>query len=239
MQSFFNGLTIWAYNVLPAVFPFMVITTIALKYQNKHRYSITKFLFNIDCDNALFSSVLCGYPIGAKTIADSDADENTATKMCAFCSSAGPIFMLATVGAKLLQNTAAAIILISAHFCSIVLNGLIYREKKSRRIIVNTISNKQNFGEIITNSALSIISVGGLIALFYMFSEMIKTFLPQELSNNLITNFVLGLFEMTNGIHGICTTADVATATVLCSALLAFGGLCVLLQCYAFLEKKA
>lgn len=238
MQSFIDGITIWAYNVLPAIFPFMVITAISLKFQKKHKKSLTKLLYNIDCDNTLLSSILCGYPIGAKAIADSNADTITSTKMCSFCSSAGPIFMLATVGAKLLQNTTATIIVISVNICSAIINGFIYRKNKFALTHVDSDNGNTSFGEIITNSALSVISVGGLIALFYMLTDMIKTLLPHALTDNLIVGFIIGLFEMTNGIFNICKTADTATATVLCSALLAFGGICVFLQCYAFLSNK-
>jgi len=241
MRSFFDGITIWAYNVLPALFPFMVITTLTLKLHSKFKYSLTEFLFKIDCDFAFISSLLCGYPVGAKAVADSAADTETATVMCSFCSSAGPIFMIATVGAKLLQNSTATVIVFTAHLFSVVLNGLLYR-KNIKNIV--TYSDKTNafkasdIGETITNSALSVISVGGLIALFYMLADMIKSFLPFGLKDDLTVSFILGLFEMTNGIFGLCANADIQTATVLCSSLLAFGGLCVIAQCYAFLSKK-
>ena len=239
MQSFIDGITIWAYNVLPALFPFMVLTALTLKLQTERKHSFTKQLFGIDCDNIFLTGLLCGYPVGAKAIADSNANENAATLMSSFCSTAGPIFMIATVGAKLLQNTIATVILIAVHFVSSVLNGLLYRNKQATLTIrSNSKFTARDVGDTITNSALSIISVGGLIALFYMLSDMIKSLLPQSLSDNLITAFIIGLLEMTNGVFGICRLTDVATATVLCSTLLSFGGLCVFAQCYAFLGIK-
>lgn len=239
MQSFVDGITIWAYNVLPALFPFMVLTTLTLRLQTKRKCSLTKLLFGIGCDNVFFTSILCGYPIGAKAISDSNADGDTATAMCSFCSTAGPIFMIATVGAKLLQSPIATAVLIGAHILSAVINGLLYRTKRNNcNIDSNTHFCANDIGNTITNSALSVISVGGLIALFYMLTDMIKSFLPQSIADNLITAFVIGLFEMTNGVFGVCKLADVATATVLCSTLLSFGGLCVFAQCYAFLGTK-
>ena len=239
MQSFFDGLTVWAYNVLPALFPFTVITTIALKIKPKSKHSFTKFMFGISCDDVFITSLLCGYPIGAKAIADSNADATTATRMCAFCSSAGPVFMIATVGAKLLQNTVATLILVAVHLLSVIANGLIYRSKNACQFLENDSSfSAEDFGNTITNSALSIISVGGLIALFYMLSDMIKSFLPSSISDSLVVSFTIGLLEMTNGVFGVCKVTDVATATVLCSTLLALGGMCVFFQCYAFLGKK-
>lgn len=240
MQSFFNGLTVWAYNVLPALFPFTVLTTIALKIAPRTKFSFTKTVFGISCDTVFVTSLLCGYPIGAKSITDSNADTTTATKMCAFCSSAGPIFMIATVGAKLLQNAGATIILIATHILSVVVNGLIYRQRGTKIEVstVDSLLRAEDFGNTITNSALSIISVGGLIALFYMFADMIKSILPSALSNSLAVSFAIGLLEMTNGVFAVCKLTDVATATVLCSALLALGGMCVFFQCYAFLGQK-
>lgn len=240
MQSFFDGLTVWAYNVLPALFPFTVLTTLALKIKPQGKHSLTKKLFGISCDNEFVMSLLCGYPIGAKAIADSNADATIATRMCSFCSSAGPIFMIATAGAKLLQNTAATVILLVVHFLSVVLNGLLYRRKQSTVTLSESSAQfkPEDFGNTITNSALSIISVGGLIALFYMLADMIKSILPSTLSNSLTVSFAIGLLEMTNGVFGVCKLTDVATATVLCSTLLALGGACVFFQCYAFLGKK-
>lgn len=240
MQSFFDGLTVWAYNVLPALFPFMVLTTLTLKLAPKSKFSMTKTLFGISCDSAFIASLLCGYPVGAKMIADSNTNTITSTKMCSFCSSAGPIFMIATVGAKLLQNTTATIILVVTHIVSTILNGLIYRDKNNNIVIIddNKSLSPQDFGNTITNSALSVLSVGGLIALFYMLADMIKNVLPASISESLVFSFSIGLLEMTNGVIGVCKLADTATATVLCSSLLALGGLCVFLQCYAFLGQK-
>lgn len=239
MQSFVDGITIWAYNVLPALFPFMVLTTLTLKLQTKRKHSFTKLLFGISCDNVFLTSVLCGYPIGAKAVADSNANVEAATAMCSFCSTAGPIFMIATVGAKMLQNTTATIILLTVHILSALINGLLYR----RKFVEFDIEHEAKFaardiGDTITNSALSVISVGGLIALFYMLTDMIKSLLPTSIADSLVTAFIIGLFEMTNGMFGVCKIIDVITATVLCSALLSFGGLCVFAQCYAFLGAK-
>lgn len=237
MQSFFDGLTVWAYNVLPALFPFSVMTALALKCVPTTKRSVTKKLFGVPCDDIWTTSLLCGYPMGAKAIADSNADADTATRLCAFCSTAGPIFMIATVGARLLHNSTAAAIILTAQVAASVLNGLIF-SKKSDIPLQRENSKPSDFGGTLTDSALSVISVGGLIALFYMLSDMVKSVLPAALSENLAVAYVFGLLEMTNGIFAVCKIADVATATVLCSSLLALGGVCVFAQCYAFLGRK-
>ena len=147
--------------------------------------------------------------------------------------------MIATLGAKLLQSVAATAIVVSVHIASAILNGLLYRRKRTDGAIeYNNELSAQDVGATVTNSALSVLSVGGLIALFYMLTDMIKSLMPTSISNSAVTSFVIGLFEMTNGLFGVCSSTDVASATVLSSALLSFGGLCVFVQCYAFLGAK-
>ena len=184
-------------------------------------------------------SLLCGYPIGAKAIADSNADQAAATRACAFCSTAGPIFIVATVGAKLLRSTAATAIIVAVHILAAILNGFIYRKKEFAELLdANNKFSPQDFGNTVTSSVLSVLSVGGLIALFYMLTDMIRSFLPQGVASSLAFCYGVGLIEMTNGIVAVCNHADAATATVLVSSLLALGGACVFFQCYAFLGSK-
>lgn len=240
MQSFFDGLTVWAVNVLPALFPFAVLTALTLKFAPKTKFSLSQKLYGISCDKIWLTSLLCGYPIGAKAIADSKVSREVATQMSSFCSTAGPIFIVATVGAKLLQNTTATFILLLSHIASGVINGFVWKRKNKSVVLSldNGPSFAQDFGNTVTNSALSVISVGGLIALFYMLADMVKSFLPPTIANGVVAAYLLGVLEMTNGIFALCKLTDLATATVLCSGLLGLGGMCVLFQCYSYLGEK-
>lgn len=236
MQIFFDGLTVWAYNVLPVILPFAILTTFAASLLPTSKFSLTKLLFNVSCDRQYFTSLLCGYPIGAKCIAGSKCDSKTALAMFAFCSSANPIFIVTTVGIKLLHNTKSIIILILAHFLSTILNGLTYKPKNATFVFEQ--NDKIGFSETVTSSVLSVLCVGALIALFYMLTALIKNLLPISFRNSVPVAFILGLLEMTGGMIAICKLGNTALSTILCSSLLAFGGLCVILQCYTFVDKK-
>lgn len=237
MRSFLDGITVWAYNILPALFPFAVLSTLAVKFLPSTKKSFTETLFGVDADALYLTSLLCGYPIGAKAIEESGASPKTATQLCSFCSSASPVFVVVTVGTKLLQSTAATIILFSSHLLSTVINGLLYRKKCEEKVCRATEFHAEDIGNSVTSSMLSVLSVGGLVALFYMLSDIIKSYMPQPLSQSVATSFALGLLEMTNGIVSICAVCDTLCATVLSSFLLSFGGMCVLAQSLAFLGK--
>lgn len=240
MQSFLDGVTVWAYNVLPALFPFAVLTPLALKFLPTNKKSICGKLFGIPTDAIYISSLLCGYPIGAKLIAESNLSCDEATQASAFCSSASPIFVTVTVGTKLIGNTAATAVLLVSHFLSTIFCGLFLRKKRTESLITDN-DCRFSFGDLgdaLTASTLSVLTVCGLIALFFMLSDMIKSLLPASVSQSVAVGFLFGIFEMTNGIISVCAASDTLCATVLSSFLLGFGGLCVFCQSMTFLSKK-
>ncbi len=238
MQSFFDGLTVWAHNVLPALFPFAVLSALAVKFFPKPRFSLCKKLFGVTADDLYIVSLLCGYPIGAKCIAESSCERDTATLLCSFCSSASPVFLIATVGTKLLQSASATAVVVFAHLASTLLNGLLYRKKQQTQLFLHDCFNWKDVGDSVTSAVFSVLSVGGLVALFFMLGDIVESFLPQQFSHSVVVGFALGLLEMTNGVIAVCNCSDTFTATVLCSFLLSFGGICVFAQSITFLAKK-
>ena len=235
LAVFLDGITIWAYNVLPAIFPFAVLFALATKPLMRCKTSLSAKLFNCDCDTAFLCSLVCGYPIGSKLISECKADEDAIARASSFCSSPAPIFLIATVG-KLLASVKATLILLISNLLAVFLNGFTHKNKTRTKLSIE--QNNSTFGDIVTSSVLASLTVGGLIALFYMLSAMLKSFLPNGLSNSAYMGFAFGLLEMTGGIIQVCQTADIKTATVLCCALTSFGGMCVILQSYAFLSTK-
>lgn len=235
MAVFMDGISIWAYNVLPAIFPFAVLFALATKPLKHCKTSLSAKLFNCDCDAAFLCSLICGYPIGSKLISECYADEDAITRASSFCSSPAPIFLIATVG-KMLASVKATLILLISNLLAVVLNGFTHKSKTHVKLSIA--HGDSTFGDIVTSSILAALTVGALIALFYMLSAMLKSFLPSGLSNSAYIGFAFGLLEMTGGIIQVCQTADIKTATVLCCALTSFGGLCVILQSYAFLSTK-
>ncbi len=240
MESFFGGLAVWAHNVLPALFPFAVITPLALKFFPTSKHSASKMLFGVQSDGIYLASLLCGYPVGAKIISESNFDAETSTQLCSYCSSASPIFVIVTVGTKLIGNTTATIVLIVSHLLSTLLNGLLYRRKTNKQVSHNiTPFTVDDIGNTFSSAVLSMLLVGGLIALFFMLIDMVKSLLPQAISQTAAIGFVFGLLEMTSGAISICSVCDTFVATVLCCFLVSFGGMCVFAQSMAFLSKRA
>ena len=235
-RAFIDGVTIWAVSVLPVLLPFALLAPLAARALPR-KVSVTGFLFGVHADGLFLPSLICGYPVGAKLISMSDCDKDTATKLSSFCSTPGPIFVVATVGPLL--GDARAILAVSQLVACVLCGLLNGRFHGGTTKATTTSTADKNFGQSLTDAILSVLSVGALIALVYMFTSMAKSLFPSDVSENLVFNFVLGLAEMTNGVFAITSLCqNLSAATTLCSALLAFGGAGVLLQSMSFLSAK-
>ena len=239
MQSFLKGLAVWAQNVLPALFPFAVLTPLALKFFPETKRSLCAKLFGVRADGAYLASLLCGYPVGAKAVSESNLDEETCTQMCSFCSSASPVFVIVTVGG-LLGSDAATAVLVVSHLLSTLLNGLLYRTKRNCHAKSDGAKpfTSRDVGNALTSAVLSVLLVGGLIALFFMLIDMTNSLLPQSVGKTAALGFAFGLLEMTSGVISVCETCETFAATVLCCFLISFGGTCVFAQSMTFLAKR-
>ena len=238
MQCFFDGLAVWAHNVLPALFPFSLLGALLTNTQKApKKCGLFGKLFNAqNCTQLFVLNLLCGYPVGAKLVSQHTTDKRLALKLFSFCSSASPVFLIVTIGANLLRNTTATIVLVASHVLSVVANGLLHRNDKTTKLTFN-FNLQQDFSQSLTNTVLSMLSVGSLVALFFMLTSIVEDLLPSTLTRNNFFRFAVGLCEMTNGAIAICQNNDVFVSTVLVCAIVSFGGLCVLLQSYAFLCK--
>lgn len=132
-----NGLTLWAKNVVPSLFPFFIATEL-LNYTNLPYYLgklTNKFmrpLFNVpgEASYAFIMGIISGYPVGAK-IVNKFVEEGTCTKqeaerMLAFTNNSGPLFIIGTVGISLFGDTTIGIILFITHILACLTVGLIF-----------------------------------------------------------------------------------------------------------------
>lgn len=144
-----SGLSLWATNVIPSLFPFFIATellghTNIIFKVNTLLNKIMRPIFNVPgCGAyALFMGIISGYPIGAK-IASSFRENNLCTKeeaerLIAFTNNSGPLFILGTVGISLFGNTLIGFLLLITHFLSSITVGLIFKFWK--RNLKNNIS---------------------------------------------------------------------------------------------------
>lgn len=249
-----NGISAWAFNVLPSVLPFMFFTKVlsALDFMPKLTRPFSKLsqkVFKTPPISiyAFTMAILSGYPVGSKMVADlymqGKISKEDAFKMSSFCSTSGPMFIIGAVGIGMFNSSKIGYILFLSHVIGAVLNGILYRNFKLKdKDQTNTITNDNNttkthfnLSEIVLGSTLSILSVGCIITIFFIVIECFSPIL--SLLPNNIAYFFEGLIEITKGCIDLSTLSNKFLAVALCSFTISFGGISTILQSITMLSN--
>ena len=246
-----GALVLWAERVFPALFPFMVVSTILIESSAVQK--LTRFLAPLS--HKLFSmppsfifvllaSFLAGYPCGAKLTADLAANgtisKEDASAMISATSTSGPMFMTGTVAAGMLGNVSFAPYLIVPHYAAAVAVALISCRSRiqpeqafSHPVMRRALSPAARFSSALSGSVSAMLTVCGTMALFSAAANCIAAwlFVPPP-----VFATVTGIAELTTG----CSAASalpLPSALPMISLLLGFGGMAVHLQTLAIASR--
>ncbi|MEG1751528.1 MAG: hypothetical protein RR140_00935 [Clostridia bacterium] len=252
-----DGITVWANLLLPALFPFFVVSKIITSLNLAMPISallepITKKLFKTSGASGyiFFISIFSGYPVGSKVVADFFSNElllkEEVKRTITFTSNSGPMFVVGSVGVGMLFSQTAGIIILISHIFGAIINGIVFRGKGKFKTKPQTFL-QQNQQDIITqsvsNSITSILLVGGFVALSFVLAKMIEMLgIPNLLNKIFCTNMAgsifIGLVEMTKGCLLVSDLAvSVGAKISLCCFLISFGGISTAFQAMAFLKN--
>lgn len=214
------------------------------------------------CSGYIFGmSIISGYPVGAKLISDfyekGLIDTKQANKLVTFCSTSGPLFIIGTVGSIMFKSASVGYVLYISHVLSAILNGLLYRrkfaceKKQSFEIEQSKIDYNSLLSTSMSSSISSVMVVGGFVAIFYMIIDILFDFKVLSPLTSLL-NYLLsplkinnagsaisgGFVEVTRGCKELSQLGlSSLQSVVICSGLIAFGGLSIHAQSLCFLTK--
>ena len=256
-----KGLGVWVATVMPTVFPYLFVTAILCKMNITSKICfkgarLTKRLFRVGgaSAGALFTSLLCGYPLGAKCVADLKKggllSPTESQRACVFCSSVSPVYVLTGVGLLAFNNRLFGVLILVINLLSCLIMGLtftFYNRKAKLTDLALLPSNCDNvFYESLFTAISSTLFLGGVIVLSTIVCESLLAFTPFNLlingvgnlfdSNLLAQGLLTGLVEYTYGIRIIASQGITFWTLPLCSLLCGFGGICVNIQCLFFLK---
>ena len=261
-KTSFDGICLWATCVLPSLFPYLVITGILSNLRITGKISrflspITKRIFNVNgaCGYAFIMSLISGYPVGAKIVSDlrkSDlVSESESVRAAVLCSSPSPVFMLSVVGNAAFNNPLFGTLLFISVTAAIIIVGALFsfykrKDKPMNDLPVTVTANDDVFSESVFSSVISSLTVGGMITVFYIFSEILSAYnvlypltapLTKLFKNETTAKgIVFVLFECTKGIKTLSAIKSFSMlpwAAFICG----FGGICVIAQSTVFLKK--
>ena len=259
-----DGINLWIACVLPALFPYFIITAIlsSLSVTGKISKKLTPFtrkIFGVggSVGYALFISVISGYPVGAKTVADLKdgglISDTESVRAAALCSTSSPVFLISSVGGIMFNSAIFGVALFITHLLSALLVGIIFSfyKRKDRPsqtdfpISTNKLDNI--LYQSVYSSVISVLVVGGLITAFYLLTEVLLYygFLTPLItllttitgSENIGAGITLGIFECTKGLKALSVGGITALSLPIAASVCGFGGLSVIAQSIAYLKK--
>ena len=260
-----KGLTLFSHSILPAIFPFLFLSTVLGKtdFINDVSRAFEKpirFLFGTSSYGAyvLFSSLICGYPVGALTTYDlyknGHISSNDARSFLPFTSTAGPIFILATVGGAIFGDKNVGVVILLSHYVGTLLNGLSWRRRNKRLLTDNVepctlthahgrvhalIDNEKGdiLGESVVKSTTQMLTVGGYIVLFGLLIDTLCLLPVVETLHPILKGILFSLFEMTRGVVEARNIPANWLSVSVATFAVTFGGLGVNMQNFHFLSK--
>lgn len=255
----FDGVKIWALNVLPSLLPFFFLTTLFtfVGFVEKMSYCaspLTKRLYGVSGIGfyTQLMSFLSGYPVGAKTVSDlaknNVISRKQANSLATFSSTSGPLFIVGSVGIGMFLSKKIGYILLLSHLLGSVLCGMIFKFilkpdcESSPAVSAKTCDNV--LYESIYSAVISVMIVGGFIAIFYTLSQIvsdIKILYPLEVIlkpvfGDLTDGILTGIIECTMGAKKLSMYPSDISVTLTCG-IISFGGISVWCQSLIYLTQ--
>ena len=252
------SISLWKDNLLPSLFPFLLITQLLTEYGFIEIISffLGKYMsvfFNLPKESsyALIVSLFSGFPSGSKYVKDllehNLLTEKEANHLIMFTHYSNPVFITSTIGAFLLQNQKYGYIILFSHIISNMLVALMFKEKSKKlyksqkfNVILKNIHNKKhkNFISILTNSILEsfklLVNMLGIITFFLIITTLINNILHLNVFFKVL---ISSFFEMTQGVKSVSQLAlPINIKSAIIGAIISFSGLSVHFQVKSIID---
>lgn len=241
------ALTLCAQTLIPTLFPFFVLSSLTVSSLGGVVSSLFRplmrplFSLSGSAGSALALGLLGGYPVGARTAGElyrrGELSRSETQRLLAFCSNAGPGFILGFCGTGVFQDTRAGAYLYLVHAASALLTGLLLRRGTKAGDARGTDAPPQSFFAAfpgaVTSSFAAMLNVCAFVVLFMVLLRLLTFFPPLAALSGVPKACLYGFFELANGIAALPKTRE---GFLVCAAILGWGGVSVHAQTLAVLE---
>lgn len=231
-----SGIELCVKTVIPSLFPFFVLSAVltdALRLPDAKPVQILARFLGIPASavSVLIPAVLGGYPVGAKSVGDlyqqKQISRQEAQRMLAFCSNAGPSFLFGMVSGFFPEKKAVWLLWL-IHICSAALTAAAIPATATAQQALPPVKSMGN-NSLILSSAKSMCLVCCWVVLFRILIAFLNAWVLWAFPV-WVQVFLMGLLELTNGCCSLLLIENVNVRFILCSCMLALGGICVLFQ---------
>ncbi len=237
-----KGLSLCATAVIPPLFPFVILSDFLIRsglcdISGAYLNFITKPLFKLpgSAGCAVLMSLVGGYPVGAKMIAQltesGSISEKQGRRMLLFCVNAGPAFVIGTVGTVMLSSKKAGVLLYASMVLSALVMGFILRFFSDEAVAEMNLKAEFKpsvITESVTAGTNAMLSMCAWVLVFSCVNSLLKT-LPLKGNTQVWLNI---LTEVTSG----CVAASKVFPVSVQSLVMGWAGLSVHCQIFGFVK---
>ena len=258
-----RGLALCAQSVVPALFPFFVLSDLLLKggYCGSAARLFApgmRKLFRVSGfgATAFLLGISGGYPLGAATVAAQfgrgELDEDEARRLLCFCNNSGPAFIVGAAGSAAFGSARAGFVLYAAHVLAALLLGFLRARRAPLPPLVvpeaspDGVDPAAALPQAVAAAVRSTLLLSGYVVLFSVLIGLLDALgvfsaaagllaLHTPLGLGQSRALLTGLLELGGGIGALRGLCLDAGNMALAAFLLGWGGLSVLLQSRAVL----
>lgn len=229
-QAAVSALRIWGLDVVPSLFPYMVLSRMLATGFRARRIPVDV--------SAWVLGLMGGSPSGAAVLA-AYADEVPNQKLPALCALTGcisPMFLLNTV-AGWAKDALFGRLLLASHLIAAVLSYLIIQSFCAETDVPppRAAGEQSDSDNPIVQSVSAVLNVGGCIIFFSVAAAACAQLLP--FLSQPQQAILHGILEVSGGLHAILAAPLPLTFKyALCAGVAGFGGLSILFQNDCFLK---
>lgn len=261
LESAVNSVRVCLVTIIPSLYAFMVISGFIIssgiyRYISRPFGAIARYIFRIPADffSIFLLSSAAGYPVGAKLTSDlylsGRSDRETAERMLGFCYMGGPAFFCGVAGGKIYSSTRTGIFIFICILISNIITGFILGLKhkvppKARAEATAPDISLCKLTESISSGGASILKICGAIVFFSSLTAILEAsglimYPAAALSKISGVSYddclciIKAILEISN-IGGL--SPDISLLPTV-TALLSFGGLCVIFQTQGIIGNK-
>ncbi len=238
-------------TVIPAVFPFMVLSSLLIKL-NGHRtlgkfFALPfRFLFGVSpaASSSVALGLICGYPIGASTAATlynrDEISKKEFERLLTFVNNPSSAFVIGGVGLGLFGSARLGrliylSVIISAALCGIA-TRLIYPKAASKKPCIQrdeAVSLPTSITSSLSESAIGMLTVCACVLFFSVPGAMIGDILSKFGASPVIKTVVSGLLEISGGVKASAELSSPMSALMMSAFCCSWSGLSVHMQIFS------
>lgn len=260
-QSIIFSISLWKDNLLPSLFPFLLVSELLIEYgfidlisSFLGKYMVIFFNLPKESSYAFFTSLFSGFPSGSKYVKDllekKLLTEEEANYLIMFTHYSNPLFIVSTIGILLLNNIKYGYIILFSHILSNILIAFIYKKKNKICNVYNRKELKEYDNYLFKkNEAFITILINAIWKSFKILLNMlgiIMFFLMITTIVNKLFNFspllkatISGLLEMTQGVNYISKlNLSINIKSAIIGAMISFSGLSIHFQVKSIIETS-